>query len=190
MKYLIVLIGLPGTGKSTLAKKISKKYVCDYFSSEIAGAQLDNYKSVKEDRDFTSTKQKEIYEKLANDAFLSIQTNNVVIEGVFRSALQRKKVDVIYSRMKRIYKDLLYVKFLIICDTQIAIERVINRKKRGTVSPAGVNAFFEIKEKFEWPSEAEGFVVIDNSNSLEDSFCIISTYIDEAIRSSTDDTNA
>lgn len=185
MKYLIILIGLPGSGKSTLAKKIVEMNACDFFSSEIIGAQIDNYQSVKEDRDFTSAKQEKIYEKLAHDVFLSLQTNNVVVEGVFRSYCQREKIDAVYSSMKRIYEDLSYIKFWIICDTQIAIERVDMRKEQGTVSPAGVNAFFEIKEQFECPSEDEGFIVVDNSNNLEDAFNKICTCINEAIRFST-----
>lgn len=182
MKYLIILIGLPGSGKSTLAKKIIEMYACDFFSSEIIGAQIDCYQSVEEDRDFTSAKQEEIYEKLAHDVFLSLQTNNVVVEGVFRSNGQREKIDAIYSRMKRIYGDLSYIKFWITCDAQIAIERVDMRKKQGTVSPAGVNAFFKIREQFETPSKDERFIVVDNSVSLEDAFNKISTCINEGIR--------
>lgn len=182
MKYLIILIGLPGSGKSTLAKKIVEMYACDFFSSEIIGAQIDCYQSVKEDRDFTSAKQEKIYEKLAHDVFLSLQTNSVVVEGVFRSNAQREKIDAVYSRMKRIYEDLSYIKFWITCDAQIAIERVDMRKEQGTVSPSGVNAFFEIREQFERPMENERFIVVDNSNSFEDTFNKICTCINEAIR--------
>lgn len=181
MKYLIILIGLPGSGKTTLAKKIVERYGCDFFSSEIVGAQLDRYQSIKEDRDFSDAKQEEIYEKLSVDVSSSLQNNNAVVEGVFRSKSQRKKIDAVYSRMKEIYKDLTYFKFRIICDTDVAIERVNMRKKNGTISPAGANTLFEVSKQYEVPSEDEGFVVLDNSASIEDAFEIISSCINERI---------
>lgn len=181
MKHLIILIGLPGSGKSTLAKKIAEIYGFDFFSSEIIGSQIDRYHSIKEDRDFTSAKQEEIYEKLAHNVFLSLQSNNVVVEGVFRSKSQREKIDAVYRCMKRIYNDLSYIKFWITCDSQTAIKRVDMRKKNGTISPAGINAFYEIKEQFENPLEDESFIIVDNSKSLEDTFNKISTCFNETI---------
>ena len=97
MKCLIMLIGLPGAGKTTLAKKIAELYDCDFFSSEIIGAQIDGYQSVKEDRDFSVSKQEEIYEKLSRDVFASLQTRKVVVEGVFRSKHQRQNSTQPYS---------------------------------------------------------------------------------------------
>lgn len=181
MKYLIMLIGLPGSGKSTLGKKIAEMYECDFISSEIIGAKIDCYQSVKEDRDFTSAKQEEIYEKLSHDVFLSLQTNSVVVDGVFRSIEQREKINAVYNHMKRTNKDLKYIKFWITCDAQIAMERVDMRKKKGTISPAGVTTFFQIREQFETPLKSEKFVVVDNSTRLADAFDQIISYIDNGI---------
>jgi predicted kinase len=181
MKYLIMLIGLPGSGKTTLAQKIVERYGCDFFSSEMVGAQIDRYQSVKEDRDFSEAKQEEIYEKLAVDVFSSLQTHNAVVEGVFRSENQRGMIDAVYRRMKEIREDLTYLKFWITCDTQVAIERINRRKQQGTISPAGVNTFWTVNEEYEIPTEDEGFVIVDNSASIEAAFESISSCIDERI---------
>ena len=181
MDCLIMLIGLPGAGKTTLAKKIAELYDCEFFSSEIIGAQIDGYQSVKEDRDFSASKQEEIYEKLANDVCSTLQTSKVVVEGVFRSKLQRKKISAIFDRMKEAGRNLVYIKFWITCDTQIAIERVQRRKNQGTISPAGGKTLLEVSKEYENPSEDEGFIVIDNSTSLDAAINKISVCIDEKI---------
>ena len=183
MKCLIMLIGLPCAGKTTLSKKIAELYDCDFFSSEIIGAQIDGYQSVKEDRDFSASKQEEIYEKLSRDVFASLQTRKVVVEGVFRSKHQRQKIDTIYERMKENCCALEYIKFWITCDTKIAIERVKRRKNQGTISPAGSNTLLEVSKQYDFPADNEGFIIIDNSANLDDAINRISTYIDARIRS-------
>ena len=165
-KLIILIIGLPGCGKTTLSEAIAKHYSVTYFSTEKIRAEMINVDYVPEDCDFTKEELESVYNLIARlTAEAIIDSDVVVVEGVFRSRHQR---DLIYSISRK--NPVIEVKtFLIECDEEIVYKRLISRKQSKTVSPAGIQAYNSIKSSFESESESEMFIRVENSNRLASS---------------------
>ncbi len=168
MKNLILIIGLPGSGKSTISKSISMKLGCSHLSTENIRASLLGVTKVQADCDFTQEEQDKVYKAIAVKANKLLEQNNIVlVEGVFRSAIQRSLL------LDKLPANTQIIKFLIFSDEQVVIKRLIERKKQGTVAPAGVEGYKKIKEQFLFPSKDENYIVIDNTFDLEKSIEIV-----------------
>ena len=158
-KFAILFTGLPGTGKTTVAKKLSQLLPCYYCSTDVIRSFVFNEQLIREDRDYTVQELDIIYNVALYIAKLQAENNkNLLIEGVYRNKIMR-------DRMVKALSDYGYTvfKYHITCDDRVAIQRVEDRKNRETLSPAGKKGYSEIKAKFEYPDEQEGFSMIDNS---------------------------
>lgn len=161
-KNIILIIGLPGSGKTTLSKILSNKYNIPYFSTEEIRAELLKIVNVANDCDFTEEQAKTVYEIIVNkvqDAL--IESNYVIVEGVFRYKQQRQMIYNIQNARTHC--------FYIYCEENITIKRLKFRKMCHTISPAGVITYKKIKRQYEFPCKNENFITIDNSNSIEKS---------------------
>ena len=49
-------------------------------------------------------------------------------------------------------------------------KRIIDRKKHGTISPAGEKSYYKIKKEFEVPDDDENVVIIENSSELNSAY--------------------
>lgn len=168
-KFALIIVGLPGTGKTTISKKLSQLLPCYYCSSDLIRASIYNEQFIKTDRDYTIQELDVIYNKILDTAKLqAISGKNILVEGVFRNKITR-------DRLTEIFLNYGYTvfKYFIKCNDYIAIQRVENRKNNTTFSPAGKNGYWKIKEKFEFPLEAENFCTLENSKSSEDIAIII-----------------
>lgn len=166
MESIILIIGLPGSGKTTLANMLSKYTGYDYISSEVIRASLLNISVVNSDCDFSEDEQSKTYGimcELINQSLLN--RKSLIVEGVFRTYAQRESV---YKLIE--YYNVSSFRFLITCQESEAIKRIIRRKIQGTISPAGESTYYDIKKSFEIPLNNEKVIIIDNSHDIESAF--------------------
>lgn len=170
---LIFIIGLPGTGKTSVAKWVSKKYHIEYLSTEELRAEYLGVSEEKKDCDFSEEQQEIIYSLMVERAKkIIIRDGAVIVEGVYRSKEQRNSIYRLFS----IY-DINKYYFLITCEEQENRRRVTCRKKTGTVSPAGLCGYEKIKSEFVFPDANEPFVIVDNTLGFSETIKSIRQYL-------------
>lgn len=146
---LILIIGLPGVGKSTFAKQLQRNLNFEMLSTEEVRSLLFQEGNIVEDRDFTKTELTYIYDYIYQNAKVTLsQGRSMIIEGVYRSSEDRNK-------LIKLSKDnnLGFLGFYVYCSEATALKRIIKRKNRGTRSPAGVLGYKKIKTEFEKADE-------------------------------------
>jgi predicted kinase len=94
MKPLIVLlIGLPGSGKTSVANEAAKSLQAIVLTTEAIHAQMVSKASIIEDRDFTPSEMDLIYKVTSIlTHYLILAGKNVIVDGVFRSKQQRETI--------------------------------------------------------------------------------------------------
>ena len=166
-QFLIFIIGLPCSGKTSIAKQLAQRFNLLHLSTEQIRANILNVEKVEEDCDFTIEQQISVYETIFNQVKENLSKGkSIIVEGVFRSLEQRKAV--IDTSLMYLDKDKIYC-YNIICDESVAVKRLIERKNKGTVAPAGVNTYFKIKNQYE-KVDTVIFKTIDNTENLENSY--------------------
>ena len=144
---LILVCGLPGTGKTTLAGRIAKEYSAIHLNTDII-----RRKYLKE-RTYSEEEKKMIYEKLFSEAEKSLnEGKTVVLDGTFyKKELRNKATDIAE-------------KFTIIecvLDEKVLKERIGKRAMCNVASEANYDVYLKVKEQFE-PIEQE-HLVLDTS---------------------------
>lgn len=158
---VVLIIGLPGTGKTTLANRLSRLLQWEVVSTEVVRAQLFGEKIVLEDRDFSPEELNGTYAEVCRIVDMILQRGGgVIVDGVFRSHLQRQQVIDVVSK-----HDTPWLGILTRCDEQTVIERLRLRKKMGSISPGGEIAYSRLKHEFD-PVD-ESFLKIDTGNHRE-----------------------
>jgi len=157
MNLIIHIIGLPGTGKSTIAKKISNQTGFPIISTEEVRADIYSEDKVEADKDFSKKELKITYEEVLKIAKENLELNkSIIVEGVYRNRKQRKAII-------NLAKEYSYgiIGFYITAEEKEILKRLEKRKKKGTRSPAGVEAYFKIKKEFAKPLKS--YLTINNS---------------------------
>ncbi|MDX1405795.1 MAG: AAA family ATPase [Woeseiaceae bacterium] len=157
---VVFVIGLPGSGKTTVASKLAEFHGYPLVTTEVISARLHSVDRVKRDRDFSPGELQEIYNVmcLLTDLLLSGGCG-VVVDGVFRSRDQREQIFAIAAK-----HGARVLGYEVCCDEQVLLERIKARKAEGTVSPAGEKAYYKIASEFE-PTDGR-FIRVDNSSSV------------------------
>lgn len=157
--YAIIIIGLPGCGKTTLAQLLIENKECFYCSSDVIRSKIFDEFEIKKDRDYSKFELDVIYNIMLYITEIQLQNNvNILLDGVFRDKKMRENIcNIIRNKGYKLYK------FYVTCSDEVALSRVESRKKKGTLSPAGIEGYWGIKEKFDIPLADEKFVEIDNS---------------------------
>lgn len=152
---LILVCGLPGTGKSTVAKEISKKTKAFLFNTDIIRKEFFP-------RPAYSQKEKYlVYEMLFEmvDYYLG-RSKKVVLDGTFYKEELRKRVKKIAEKNQS--------KFAIVevvCSEKIARCRLNERAKTKCISDADFCVYQKIREQFE-PIREKHFI-IDSAKGIE-----------------------
>lgn len=149
--FLIFIIGLPCSGKSTVAKAISEKYKFIHLATEDVRAEfLGKDFNKSEDCDFTPKQHKIVYAAVANRAKKALNNGrSVIVDGVYRNPIQRAPI------IELTLLEVIPLFYFLNCDEEESFRRLIQRKKVGTTAPAGVNAFKKIRKEFIYPNEAD-----------------------------------
>ncbi len=164
---VIVLGGLTGSGKSTVASFISKKAGFEVLSSDIIRKELagmnphykdfSNYKSGI----YTDEMTEKVYRELCNRAYnLARNGKGVVLDATFIKEKYRK---IVRDRFRRLGIEPLFV-FLDV-DEKTALEHFKKRSKENSVSDGRYEIFLKQKEELEKPEYA--FFVSGSKNVSE-----------------------
>lgn len=166
-KTIIFIIGLPGSGKTTISSMLSKKYSISALSTESVRALFLGVDSVTEDCDFTKEELEIVYDAIIKNTKTILESRDaIIIDGVYREKKQRESI------YKLVENDSSYMifKFFIKAEEKVILERLKKRKANGSVAPAGIKTFLKIKKEYQYPVESEGFISIDNTFNVCSAF--------------------
>jgi len=156
---LIIVTGLPGTGKTTIADALSKEIDAIVFSTDKIR------KMIFEKPIYDKEDKRVVYDELFSQAqkYLSIG-KNVILDGTFYTKLLREKA-------KEVGKPFCEKVYFVYCETpeNILKERITKRKDK--YSDADYNVYLKMKKIFE--KFEEDVIVVDTSNSVSDNISII-----------------
>ncbi len=149
---LIMITGLPGTGKTFLAKKLTKSLPCQYIyiSTDRVRRNLFDFSHHQYvpfgDKLYTQEKRDLVYNALylIIDILLS-QKLSVIVDGTFYSQIKRQPL---FSICQRLNQKLFIIETM--CSEDIIKQRIKERKiKEKNTSDADFDIYLEIKERFE-----------------------------------------
>ncbi len=162
---LIVICGLPGTGKSTLAKAVAERINAVHISSDSI-----RMKMLKE-RTYSDKEKEKVYEAMFAEAEgLLKDRKNVILDATFYKKELREKARRISMKVG--------TGFLIVeCVTHEGLlrERLFARKKEKSESEADFAVYKKVKGIFE-PIE-EKHLVADTSLPLEKQVQLVEKYL-------------
>jgi predicted kinase len=160
---LIVITGLPGTGKTTIAEELAKEIDAIVFSTDKIRKKIFQ-KPVYNEED-----KKIVYNQLflETNKYLA-KGKNVILDGTFYTKSLRQ-------RAKEVGKSLSNNVYFIYCETpeEILKKRIENRKDK--YSDADYGVYLKMKKIFE--EFEDDFIKIDTSNPVSTNVNIIKTKI-------------
>ncbi|UCE13775.1 MAG: AAA family ATPase [Candidatus Heimdallarchaeota archaeon] len=177
---LIMILGLPGTGKTFFAKELSE-FLPDkpiYLSTDIVRRYLfdfshHHYEPFGE-KSYTQEKRDLVYNALylVIDILLS-QKLSVMVDGTFYSQNKRQPI---YKICQRSNQELILIRTT--CSEDRIRQRIQDRKSQGkNSSDADFNIYLEIKKRFE-PIKIP-HLVINTEQSLTTNLQEVKKYIDK-----------
>lgn len=152
---LVLVCGLPGTGKSTVAKELAKRINGKLLRTDIIRKEM-----IKKPK-YTERGKQNVYELLFSRAeHLLSKKINCILDGTFYKKSLRKRASDVAKKTG--------AKFEIIeciCPEKIIFERMKKRIKIGDASDADFRIYEKMKNEYE-PIE-EKHIVIDTSKNYE-----------------------
>jgi predicted kinase len=162
---LIMICGLPATGKTTLAKALSEKLGAVHVSSDTVRM------SMLEEREYTKEEKRMVYRAMFEKAEKNLKEGkNVVLDATFYKKELRENAEAVAEKAKTGF-------FIVECVTheELLKERIFKRKKEETESEADFEVYRKVKVQFE-PIEEE-HLAVDTSLSLEKQVELVEKYI-------------
>lgn len=167
---LFATTGLVGTGKTTVAKKISIDYNARIISTDVVRKELEGIDKFERRFDdynkglYSPEKMAHTYERvveLASDELL--KNKNIVLDGTFKNKLLREKVKDLSNKTRSRYL-FLYCN----CPEEKVKEYLESRIKKRSISDGRWEIYVKQKKDFERPDKSERFIEIDISNKSFD----------------------
>lgn len=171
MKKVILIFGLQGSGKTTLATELGKVLKGVVLTTEVIRSELFQSESLANSSDFTELELKITYRTVELLLTKIIDyCSLVIIDGVYRYWHQRNNILKICERNK-----IELIIYHLTCSEVIAQMRLEERKRKNVSHLGDYNAYRKVKETFEYPKDGE--MTIDTSNLSID--CILERVIDD-----------
>ena len=174
---VIVLCGLTGTGKSTVAKLLARKLRADVLSSDEirkAFAGLSPYESAKAafgEGIYSKEMTDRVYRYMIERAVELGKRGKVIIDATFSNPAYRELLK------RRAEKEGVRVLFFWLnAPDNVVKERMEKRKKERTASDADWEVYLQMKRRFVPPEDA---VEVDATKEPEEIASFIRGYIDE-----------
>ncbi len=170
MKGVILIMGLIGTGKSTLARALGDKLRMKVISSDPLRkklAKLDTYQQREDAFDqglYSPEMTKKVYQTMLHMAqSLLLQGEGVILDATFS---QKKWRDMARNMAQKIG-----VPFLMVITTApppVVRKRLTARRKKKVASDGRWEIYLKHRERFQKPQEGEGpKVVVDTQHDLD-----------------------
>ena len=160
---LLILCGLPGTGKSSLSKKLATKFKATHLNSDVIRKEL------FKERTYSEEEKEQVYAKLFELAELElIKENNVILDGTFYRDFYRKKIVSLAKKLKILF-------YFIECTlpSSVVRERIFARKNNA--SEADFKVYQKLKRDFEPVRQIH--LSLDMSQNFKDQFEKIQEFI-------------
>jgi len=151
---LIVVIGLQGTGKTTVAKKVTEMFNAVLLRTDVIRREL------FKERQYTLEETKRVYGEMFERARKSLQEGKtVVLDAMFVKEQERTQARNIADGVGAQFQVV-----EVVCSEDVIKERIEARS--GDASEATFEIYLKFKNLFE--PVLEEHITIDNSGSLED----------------------
>ncbi len=175
---LIMILGLPGTGKSFLAEELSRSLSENpiYISTDLVRRHLFDFSHHQYEPFGSKLYSQEKRDLVYNALYLIVeillnQKLTLILDGTFYSQSKRQPLIKICQRLNQ--------KLIIIrtvCSEETIKQRIYERKKRGdNSSDADFNIYLEIKERFETIHHPH--LIIDTEKEIQHILQDVRTYI-------------
>ena len=171
--WLIVVFGLSGTGKSTLARALAEKLLANYYNSDIVRKKLLDIPPEEHHYEpfgqgiYSEEMTLKTYQALADYAIQDLkQGRDVVVDATYRS---RKYRQLILTKAKQRQVKLLFVQC--VAPDEVVKERFEERaQKTGEPSDGRWEIYVKQKEVFEAPEEIpdQELLVLDATKPVEE----------------------
>ncbi len=156
--FIILIFGLPGSGKTTLSRGLSQEIKVPLLTTEYIRSRLFNEICVKGDKDFSKKELDITYNTILVCAeYLVASGSAVIVDGVYRFQSQREQIKNLANKV-----GIKFFPIFLHCLDEVIIDRLIAKKKIDSIAPAGVETFKRIKRQYEYPSDKH--IPIDTSN--------------------------
>ncbi len=146
---VVLLAGLPGTGKSTLARKLAYKYHLEYISTDSVRKRI--FRDVRRDYfgkgSYSSRQRNVVYDTMFYVLYTLLKHRvGCVLDGTFYQERLRTKVSRICNRF-----DATFVFVIVTCPESLITKRFEERekRKRKTLSDADTGIYEKFKKLFE-----------------------------------------
>lgn len=168
---LLIVCGVPGSGKSTFARHVAGRWNASWFASETFANEL-GAAARSMSGDLSEQGIEYAYKAMATAVKVSLATNRLVIAvGSFRSDEQRKRFRDIASDVKAAETTI-----RIVCPAEIAAERIRLRFASGERGP-NENTIREIDAELSSAPDID--CMVNNSSSFSDFYRHIDTVIQD-----------
>jgi len=153
MPCLVVVCGLPGVGKSTVAAEVVERLGGELRRTDAVR------KEIRAEPRYDREESRRVYARILDEARDDLAANrNVVLDGTFQRARHREWVRDLADAV-----DCEFELVKVTCDESAAVERVAARDLDSELSDASLDTYYELMKSFEEISLPH--VRIDNSRS-------------------------
>lgn len=153
MTQLVVLCGLPGVGKSTVARDLADELDADVLRTDAIR------KDLRAEPRYDGEETRRVYARMLDQARAALESGtDVVLDGTFQRARHRRWAESLAESTGSGF-EVVRVR----CDESVAVERITDRDP--DVSDASRRTYYQLMESFE--DLALDHVTIDNSRSRE-----------------------
>jgi len=161
---LIVVFGLPGSGKSYFASKLAHQLKATYISSDITRNKLLTEKT------YSHAEKLSIYKAMISKAIKTLKSNSTVtMDGTFYKKSIR---DMARQTAKKCEAEILFME--VISSKDVIKERVERKRE---YSDADFSVYLKIKEEFEVMTE-EHLTLESKRDNIEEMIFTALTYIE------------
>jgi len=166
---LIVIMGLPGTGKSTVARALGKRLGMKVLSTDIIRKRLasipvyEHSYSAFGEGIYRASMSERTYSTLLHKAEKILERNkSCILDGTFSKVKYRKKARELAKK-----KGAKFLPVLCTCSEEVVRRRLVERKRAGKdVSDATLEIYMKMKENFD---EVRGHcLILNTSKPIED----------------------
>ncbi len=152
---LIIIAGLPATGKSTLAKKLAEKINAVVLNTDVIR------KEMLPKPKYTEEEKRLIYNVLfLLTKYLLMNNINVILDGTFYKRSIRRKA---YEIAEKLGKKIIIIEC--VCNEEVVKERLIKRSKERSISDADYEVYKKIKSQFE--KILSKHIVVDTTKNVD-----------------------
>ncbi len=146
---VILLAGLPGTGKSTLARKLARRYRLEHISTDSVRKRI--FRDVRRDHfgrgSYSNRQRMVVYDTIYYVVYTLLKHRvGCVLDGTFYQDRMRAKVGRICARF-----DAKFILVMVTCPDEIIKKRFEEREKRErrTLSDADSKIYEKFRQLFE-----------------------------------------